>query len=135
VFGGRAMAVDEDECRSSSQAVQESGTQLTIGFNRRYAPSYLRLKEQLKKRTAPAVLNCRINSPGISGSYWMADPAIGGAILGEACHFVDLMYWLLNSEPLRVSAYSLPTGQKDPIGENNLAATFLFPDGSIAKLT
>ncbi len=37
----------------------------------------------------------------------MADPAIGGAILGEACHFVDLMYWLLDSEPFSVSAYSL----------------------------
>ncbi len=65
----------------------------------------------------------------------MADPAIGGAILGEACHFVDLMYWLLDSEPIEVSAYSLPTGKKDPIGENNLVAAFRFADGSIANLT
>jgi predicted dehydrogenase len=87
------------------------------------------------KRTGPAVLNCRVNSPGISGSYWMADPAIGGAILGEACHFVDLMYWLLDSEPVEVSAYSLPTDKKDPIGENNLVAAFRFADDSIANLT
>ena len=65
----------------------------------------------------------------------MADPAIGGAILGEACHFVDLMYWLLDSEPVEVSAYSLPTDTKDPIGENNLVAAFHFADGSIANLT
>lgn len=65
----------------------------------------------------------------------MADPAIGGAILGEACHFVDLMYWLLESEPVEVSAYSLPTGKKDPIGENNLVAAFRFADGSIGNLT
>jgi len=65
----------------------------------------------------------------------MADPAAGGAILGEACHFVDLMYWLLDSEPVSVSAYSLPAGQKDPIGENNLVACFRFADGSIGNLT
>ncbi len=65
----------------------------------------------------------------------MADPAFGGAILGEACHFTDLMYWLLDAEPVSVSAYSLPTGMNDPIGENNVAATFRFADGSIGNLT
>jgi predicted dehydrogenase/threonine dehydrogenase-like Zn-dependent dehydrogenase len=135
VFVEKPMALTEEECSALSRAVQESGKQLTIGFNRRYAPSYIRLKQQIAKRTAPAVLNCRINSPGISGSYWMADPAIGGAILGEACHFVDLMYWLLDSEPVEVFASSLPTGLKDPIGENNMVASFSFADGSIANLT
>jgi predicted dehydrogenase len=135
VFVEKPMALTEQECSELYRAVQESGKQLTVGFNRRYAPSYIRMKQQISKRTAPAVLNCRINSPGISGSYWMADPAIGGAILGEACHFVDLMYWLLDSEPTEVFASSLPTGRKDPIGENNLAATFSFADGSIANLT
>ena len=135
VFVEKPMALAEDECRNIYEAVQESGKQLTVGFNRRYAPTYLRLKQQLKRRTAPAVLNCRINSPGISGSYWMADPAIGGAILGEACHFVDLMYWLLDSEPVEVFAASFPTGMRDPIGQNNLVASFAFADGSIGNLT
>src|SRR5205085_740547 len=103
--------------------------------NRRFAPFYVRLKKALKERSGPAVISIRMNSPGISGSYWMADPAIGGAILGEACHFVDLMYWMLESEPVSVSAYSLPTGKQDPIGENNLVAAFRFEDGSIGNLT
>ena len=135
VFLEKPMALTEQECRELSQAVQQSGKQITVGFNRRFAPSYLGLKEQLARRAGPAVLSCRVNSPGISGSYWMADPAIGGAILGEACHFVDLMYWLLGSEPIAVSAFSLPTGREAPIGENNLAATFHFADGSIGSLT
>jgi predicted dehydrogenase len=81
------------------------------------------------------VINCRVNSPGISGAYWMADPAIGGAIVGEACHFVDLMHWLLNAEPIRTSAFSLPAGQAHPIGENNLTASVQFADGSVGNLT
>lgn len=129
------MALSEDECRALHRAVQESGKQLTVGFNRRFAPLYKPLKEHLTRRSSPAVISCRVNSPGISGSYWMADPAIGGAILGEACHFVDLMYWMLDAEPVSVSAYSLPTGKREPVGENNLVASFRFSDGSIGNLT
>jgi predicted dehydrogenase/threonine dehydrogenase-like Zn-dependent dehydrogenase len=135
VFVEKPMAITEQECQDLLVAVAESGKHLSVGFNRRFAPYYLELKKGLDRRSGPAVLNCRVNSPGISGTYWMADPAIGGAILGEACHFVDLMYWLLNSEPVSVSAYALPTDKKEPIGENNLVASFAFADGSIGNLT
>ena len=135
VFVEKPMCLTEQECIDLHRAVAESGKQLTVGFNRRFAPYYLRLKAEVVKRSGPAVINCRVNSPGISGSYWMADPSAGGAILGEACHFVDLMYWLLESEPVSVAAYSLPTGKRDPIGENNLVASFRFADESIANFT
>ena len=134
VFVEKPMALTEAECRELYNAVAITGNQLTVGFNRRYAPFYKELKQSLRGRTGPAVINCRVSSPGISGSYWMADPSIGGAIIGEAVHFVDLMYWLLESEPLNVSAYTLPTGKTDPVGENNLVATFRFADGSIGSL-
>ena len=135
VFVEKPMALTEAECRDIVAASRESGRSVSVGFNRRFAPFYKQLKTKLVKRSSPAVLQCRINSPGISGSYWMADPAIGGAILGEACHFVDLMTWLLDSEPVRVSAYTLPTGKNEPIGENNMVAAFQFEDGSIGNLT
>ena len=135
VFLEKPMALTEEECGQLYAAVRETGRYLTVGFNRRYAPDYLEQKRALARRTGPAVINCRVNSPGISGSYWMADPAIGGAILGEACHFVDLLYWLLDSEPRVVSAYSLPVGAGEPIGQNNIAASFAFADGSVANLT
>ena len=135
VFVEKPMALTEPECADLMDAVKQSGKQLTVGFNRRFAPFYLDVKKALSKRSGPAVLNCRVNSPGISGTYWMADPAIGGAILGEACHFIDLMYWLLGSEPVSVSAYSLPTDQKEPVGQNNIVASFHFADGSVGSLT
>ena len=135
VFVEKPMALTEEECRMLWRAVQESGRQLTVGFNRRFAPCYANLKRSIAKRSGPAVINCRINSPGMSGSFWGADPSTGGAILGEAVHFIDLMYWLLDSEPVAVSAFSLPAGMKEPIGENNLAASFRFADGSIANFT
>ncbi len=135
VFVEKPLALTEEECRELCREVEKSGRTLTVGFNRRFARFYREMKRQLEDRTSPAVLNCRVNSPGISGNYWMADPAIGGAILGEACHLVDLMYWLLGAEPLSVSAFCLPTGKQDPVGENNLVASFRFADGSIGNLT
>lgn len=135
VFVEKPMALTIEECRDVLRAVEDSGKSLTVGFNRRFAPYYRAQKKALARRSGPAVINCRVNSPGISGGYWMADPAIGGAILGEACHFIDLMYWLLESEPVSVSAYSLPTDTEEPIGQNNIVASFLFADGSIGNLT
>jgi len=134
VFVEKPMALTESECRQLYDAVVVSGQHLAVGFNRRYAPFYKALKQTLIRRTGPAVIDCRVSSPGISGTYWMADPAIGGAIIGEATHFVDLMYWLLEAEPINVSAYCLPTGKTDPVGENNLVATFRFADGSVSTL-
>lgn len=135
VFVEKPMALTEEDCRTLYQAVQYTGKQLTVGFNRRFASYYMGLKQTIRMRKGPAVINCRVNSPGISGSYWMADPAIGGAILGEACHFVDLMYWLLESEFVQVSAYCLPINKKEPVGENNMVASFRFADDSVANLT
>lgn len=135
VFLEKPMGLTEQECRQLYQAVKRSGRFLTVGFNRRFAPYYVEMKNALSHRQTPAVVNCRVNSPGISGKHWAADPASGGAILSEACHFTDLMYWLLESEPVKVSATSLPRGTLEPIGENNVTATFAFADGSIANLT
>jgi predicted dehydrogenase/threonine dehydrogenase-like Zn-dependent dehydrogenase len=134
VFVEKPMALTEEECRTLYRVVRETGKELTVGFNRRFAPFYVEQKRALAGRVGPAVINCRVSSPDISGSYWMADPAIGGAIIGEAVHFIDLMYWLLGAEPVAVSAYCLPTGSQNPIGENNLVATVLFEDGSIGSL-
>ena len=131
----KPMAITEDECRRLLTAVKESGKYLTVGFNRRFAPYYLDLKKAASRRTSPAVISARVNSPGISGSYWMADPKIGGAILGEACHFVDLFRWLLDAEVESVSAYCLPTDVKEPVGQNSMAASFHMSDGSVANLT
>jgi predicted dehydrogenase/threonine dehydrogenase-like Zn-dependent dehydrogenase len=135
VFVEKPMALTELECSDLVSAERAIGKTLMVGFNRRFAPYYVAVKNRLAARSGPAVLAVRVNSPGISGEYWMADPAIGGAILGEACHFTDLLAWLLESEPAEVSAFSLPQDVPEPVGMNNVAATFRFADGSVATLT
>ncbi len=124
VFIEKPMAVTLDECRAISDAVTSSGKRLMVGFNRRFAPHYVEMKKNLAGRTSPVVISTRMNSPGIQNG-WAAEPEQGGVVLGEGCHFVDLMYWLLESEPVSVSAYGFDG--------HNIAASIKFADGSVGN--
>ncbi|HEX9962696.1 MAG TPA: Gfo/Idh/MocA family oxidoreductase, partial [Pyrinomonadaceae bacterium] len=124
VFIEKPMAVTIEECRAINEAVKASGKQLAVGFNRRYAPYYAEMKKHLKNRTGAAIVSTRMNSPGIENG-WAAEAGQGGVVLGEGCHFIDLMYWLLESEPISVSAYGFD--------EHNVAASIKFADGSIGN--
>ena len=124
VFIEKPMAITVEECQAIYKAVQTSGKRLMVGFNRRFAPYYVEMKKQLAGRTSPVVVSTRMNSPGIENG-WAAEKAQGGVVVGEGCHFVDLMYWLLESEPVSVSAYGF--------GEHNVAASLKFADGSIGN--
>jgi predicted dehydrogenase len=63
-------------------------------------------------------------------NHWTQDPAIGGGrIIGEACHFIDLITFLAGAPPVSVSAHALPNGGK--YREDNVSMTFTFPDGSL----
>jgi predicted dehydrogenase len=135
VFVEKPMAITAQECREIVSAVRQSGKQVTVGFNRRFAPYYAEMKSQLAKRTGEAVINIRMNASYMNSDFWGATMEEGGAIIGEAVHMVDLMRFFLNSDPVSVSAYSLPTGKSEPIGENNIVASFKFEDGSIGNLT
>jgi predicted dehydrogenase len=124
VFIEKPMAITIDECRAITDAVESSGKRLMVGFNRRFAPYYMEMKKNLAGRTSPIVISTRMNSPGIENG-WAADASQGGVVLGEGCHFIDLMHWLLESEPVSVSAYGF--------GGHNVAASIKFADGSIGN--
>lgn len=133
VFVEKPMAVSIEECRDIYKAVKESQKQVCVGFNRRFAPYYLDMKRELAGRTKPMVVTTRMCSPGMKGDFWGGDPKYGGGTVGEGCHFVDLMYWLTESEPISVTAQSLPIGNEEPLGINNITASIKFADGSIGN--
>ena len=133
VFVEKPMAVSIEECQAIYLAVKESGKQVCVGFNRRFAPFYVEMKKQLAGRKSPMIVTTRMNSPGMRGDFWGGDPKYGGGTVGEGCHFADLMFWLTESEPVSVSAQSLPMDEKEPLGINNIAASVKFADGSIGN--
>ncbi len=103
---------------------------LTVGYNRRFAPLTQTLSSFLSHRTEPMHVHYRVNASYLPLNHWTQDPAIGGGrILGEACHFIDFITFLVGEVPISVSAHALPDNGK--YREDNVSMTFVFADGSL----
>lgn len=107
---------------------------LMVGFNRRFAPFIQKMKKFMTPRHQPAMIHYRINAGYIPRSHWVQDAYQGGGrLIGEVCHFVDTIVYLLDALPGRVWVKSLPDEQW--YCEDNLVLNFSFPDGSLGVIT
>jgi predicted dehydrogenase len=103
---------------------------MAVGFNRRFAPLAQSLFSFFLDRSEPMYVHYRVNAGLIPLNHWTQDPAIGGGrIIGEACHFVDFITFLVGAAPVSVTAHALPDSGK--YREDNVSMTFTFPDGSV----
>lgn len=119
--------------QARARAAGEPGPALMVGFNRRFAPMVVALREQLAQVREPLLLSCRVNAGHIPPDHWTQDPAVGGGrLLGEGCHFIDLLAFLAGSEVRRVSATALPDGGR--YRRDNLLVTLEFANGSVGSL-
>ena len=83
---------------------------LMVGFNRRFSPLSTWVKKQLPQ--GPKSMIYRVNAGAIPKAHWIQDASIGGGrIIGEACHFIDLMAWMCDSCPVKVTASALDDKQ------------------------
>jgi len=135
VFVEKPLALNEDELRQVIQAYQEVegyGCQplLMVGFNRRFSPFTQKAVEFLRPKIEPLVVTCRVNAGFIDKDSWVHDPTEGGGrVIGEVCHFVDLIQSLTGSLPVRVCANALPGTSDNVVMHLNMA------DDSLATIT
>ena len=102
-----------------------------MGFNRRFSPLAVELSRFLANRSEPVYAHYRVNAGYIPLNHWTHDPTQGGGrIIGEGCHFVDFVSFLIGSAPLTVQSKALPDMGK--YHEDNVSMTFSYSDGSIA---
>jgi predicted dehydrogenase/threonine dehydrogenase-like Zn-dependent dehydrogenase len=128
VFLEKPMALSEDELGTLLEVWRGSGRVLQVGFNRRFAPSYLRLKSAFASRRAPLVAAFRVNAGAVAASSWVVDPLEGGGrLIGEVCHMVDTLVDLVGTHV--VSVYTAPGG-----GGDDVVLTLTFGDGSIGTI-
>jgi predicted dehydrogenase/threonine dehydrogenase-like Zn-dependent dehydrogenase len=107
---------------------------LTVGFNRRFAPYAIRLKEFISTTGEPLSLHYRVNAGPLPLTHWLHDPAVGGGrIIGEGCHFIDFLTFLTGSLPQAVTAVHLPDA--GIYNQDNVHMTFTFSNGSVGTLT
>ena len=135
VFVEKPLALDHDELDAVAQAhARNPGQHLLVGFNRRFAPHAVQVRELLDGRTQPIAVRMLINAGAIDASCWVHDPKVGGGrIIGEACHFLDLALFLVGSPIDRVQAVCFDTNA-GPLDTDKMAIHLTFEDGSIASI-
>ena len=106
---------------------------LMVGYNRRFAPLSRKLYDFIKLRRDPLVAHYSINAGNIPLTHWVHDPIQGGGrIIGEGCHFIDFLTFLVGSPPISVQAYGLPDDGR--YREDNVIIVLVFSDGSLGTI-
>lgn len=118
--------VDEVE-----KAWRESGRQLTLGFNRRWAPAVQVAQRVLAQVQTPKLVVYRIAAGLVPDGHWYADRRQGGRALGEVCHFVDTAQALLGAD---IEDAVAVVGGDASQGSDDMVVALRFADGSVASI-
>ena len=141
VFVEKPLALNKDELKGIQKAYKSTidnrqSTILMVGFNRRFAPHVLHVKRFFENAVSPYVIHYRVNAGFVPKTHWTRDPVEGGGrILGEVCHFVDLMQFITDSTPAKIYAEALLAGGSASPDDDSVAVTLKFHDGSVGTIT
>lgn len=134
VFVEKPLALSDKEIDNIENVYYQtreitSPPSLMVGFNRRFSPFITKMKELLSSTLAPKSFIMRVNAGEIPPGHWTQDLTVGGGrIIGEACHFVDLLRFLAGS---KIKSYDFVGFKKDSIDQSDCGSISLtFEDGS-----
>lgn len=122
-----------DELRAVAE--RHSGQQLLVGFNRRFSPHARTMRKLVAGRSQPLTLTCLVNAGYLPMSHWAQDPIKGGGrIIGEGCHFVDLLRYIVDRPIVAVTATQLGDAPGVESREDKMVINLEFADGSLGTI-
>ncbi|MBA3677880.1 MAG: zinc-binding dehydrogenase [Sphingosinicella sp.] len=135
LFVEKPLCLTHDQLEAIREAYEEIGGGhpapiLTVGFNRRFAPHVKTVREALRAVNGPKAFTMTVNAGAIPAEHWTQDRTLGGGrIVGEACHFIDLLRDLADSkiEDARIAYLDDET-------RDTASITLGFADGSIGTI-
>jgi|TARA_A100001015_G_scaffold224698_1_gene253444 predicted dehydrogenase/threonine dehydrogenase-like Zn-dependent dehydrogenase len=138
IFVEKPLAINLKQLEEVKTCMDERGKSsqiLMIGFNRRFAPLSKKIKKLLEQNKDPKTFIMTINAGFIEKENWQQDLEVGGGrIIGEACHFIDLMRFFAGSE---IESHSVNFGQTKPDKFTQLDQVLInmnFKDGSMGAI-
>lgn len=133
VFVEKPLALNEDELNQIIKTVQETGNTVTVGFNRRFSPHSKKMKALLGENMGPMNVIATMNAGHIPSDVWVHDPEVGGGrIIGEACHYVDLITYLTGSKVSEVSMQAMGENPKE--NTDNGSIHLKYKNGSLGVI-
>jgi predicted dehydrogenase/threonine dehydrogenase-like Zn-dependent dehydrogenase len=130
VFTEKPLCLSLDELSRIQAAAAGSPGLLMVGFNRRFAPHVQRMKALLAATPGPKSLIMTVNAGAVPTSHWTQDPDVGGGrLLGEGCHFIDLLRFLVDAPVVAHTQIAMAGASAD-----SATVTLTFADRSVGTL-
>lgn len=135
VFVEKPLALSHEDLDRIGKLAERSSSLLMVGFNRRFAPQVQTMKRLLDQQTAAKAFVMTVNAGGIPSDHWTHDPKSGGGrIIGEGCHFVDLLRYLCGHPITAIQAMQFGRAAADVTHDDRMTFTLGFADGSIGTV-
>jgi polar amino acid transport system substrate-binding protein len=136
VFVEKPLAMNPGQLKAVIEARNKNNIPVMVGFNRRFAPVSVEIKKEFINAIEPLVVNIRVNAGLIPKDHWSQLPDVGGGrIVGEVCHFIDLMQYFTDAQPIKVFAESITSSNELITPNDNVSIVVKFNDGSVGNLT
>jgi predicted dehydrogenase/threonine dehydrogenase-like Zn-dependent dehydrogenase len=131
VFVEKPLALNNEELNQIIEAYQKQSKTVTVGFNRRFSPHAEKMKTLLG--TTPMNVIATINAGNIPANSWVHDLKVGGGrIIGEACHFIDLITFLTGSKVVSVCMNAM--GENPSENTDNATIILKYANGSTGTI-
>ena len=141
VFVEKPLALKLDEVDAIDTAFQkvnerrDDPLRLMVGFNRRFAPHVVKMKSLLENKREPKVVVMTVNAGAIPGDHWTQDHEVGGGrIVGEGCHFIDLMRFLVGHPITGHQAMMMGDAPGIEVRDDKVLINLSFSDGSFGAI-
>ena len=133
VFVEKPLAIKEEELNEIVSNYEQSNVNISVGFNRRFAPLAQKMKSILGSNKTPMNIVATMNAGAIPANVWVHDMEIGGGrILGEACHYIDLCTYLSGSKVMEVCMNAMGINPNE--NTDNVSILLKYENGSNAVI-
>lgn len=135
VFIEKPLALNHADIDLIGAAAENAKKHLMVGYNRRFAPQVEQMKKLIDKKASPKTFIMTMNAGYIPSSHWTQDPVVGGGrIIGEACHYIDLMRFLAGAKIQSFNAIKMGRNHNVELTEDKAIINLAFADGSIGSI-
>lgn len=127
VFVEKPLALNHQQLEQIVDAYKQFNVSLTVGFNRRFSPHAIKIKSLIGQ--GPINVIATMNAGHIPANVWVHDMKVGGGrIIGEACHFIDLITFFTGSKVTAICMNAMDINAED--NTDNASILLKYEDGS-----
>lgn len=132
IYIEKPLALNEEDLLRVLKVAEKSKGRLLVGFNRRFSKHFEAAKKNFENNV-PLQIIYRVNSPSLESGHWSYKQEEGGRLIGECCHFVHALNFLIGGKPVRISTNSIPVAGAI-INEENFSITLEYDNGSLGTI-